>query len=160
VLERTHRSHHGKCAGQDALGLNADSINGTAIAVHSSTCIVSLACKYIRSRSVIYRHYVVRCHYSCLAYSICPSVCLQYNMMLLNGSSLHTSTLGFQVRLVTICFQLVFMAVLQGVIDDSGVLGRDAAKLCEWLQTVENISHSDTTSHPTRPKFSSFRVVC
>ena len=61
--------------------------------------------------------------------------------------------------MVTIFFQLVFMAVLQGVIDESGVLGRDAAKLCEWLQTVDNISHSDTTSHPKRPKFSSFRVV-
>lgn len=106
-LERTHRSYHKECAGQDALWCNADSINRTAIAVRNSTYIVSLACKYILSRSVIYRHYVVGCHYSCLTYSICLPACMQYNMMFLNGSSLHTSTLGYQVRLVTICFQLV-----------------------------------------------------
>jgi len=38
---------------------------------------------------------------------------MQYNTLLLNGSSLHTSTLGLEVRLVIIFFQLVLMAVLQ-----------------------------------------------
>jgi len=159
-LERTHTRHHDKCVPGR---MHCDTMRSGQ---HQRNCycraqyIVSLACKYILSGSVIYRHRVVRCHYSCLTYSVCPSVCMQYNTMLLNGSSLHTSTLEFQVRLVIIFFQLVSMAVPQRLQLMIPVSSDVTLPSCEWLPTVENISHSDTTSHSTRPKFSSLRVVC